>query len=516
MPVDPPATNALLDRFDAVTALAFAGTIEDVKSGQVLLQCGAPEIHVYFPITAVLSLMSTMASGDTCEVALVGREGMVGLAGVLTASDSPASCVVQMGGTCLRTSAEAVRSARNSDTQVRETLDSYTTARLIQVAQVAACNRLHPIGSRLARWILMLRDRVDHDHLQLSQQSIADALGVHRPTIALELQRLDNFGAIVYRSRIVRIANRARLESLACECHEALHGEYMRAFRPPSHSTSRAAATSDGSSGGATIEALRSIAGRLLITSLQEQAARERAEAADRAKDQFVAMVSHELRSPLQAILGWCALAKLPNPPPGAIEVIERNARAQAAMIEDLIDSARVNASTLRISPREINPVSVVESAIETIRPAAEAKHISLQLNVMDELAPVVADDDRLRQVLVNVLMNSVKFSPEGGRVDMVMSSRDESVEVRVIDRGDGIPAEMLPHVFERFWQGQGSSRTSHHGLGLGLSIARALIELHGGTIHLASSGHGQGTTCTIVLPRTPLAQTPTVLQGPR
>ena len=497
MPVDAPTTNALIDRLDPLTSVGFAGTIEELKAGQVLLQSGAPEVDVYFPITAVLSLISTMASGESCEVALVGREGMAGLAGVLTASDSPSSCVVQIGGTCLRASAESVRAARNSNASVREALDRYTTARLIEVAQVAACNRLHSISSRLARWLLMLHDRVDGDHLRLSQQSIASSLGVHRPTIALELQRLHGAGAIVYRSRIVKIINRARLESLACECHEVLHGEYQRLFQPLAGA---APAPPDGSA--AAIEALRTIAGRLLIASLDEQAARERAEAADRAKDHFLAMVSHELRSPLQAILGWCAMAKLPNPPPGAIEVIERNARAQRALIEDLIDSARMNANTLRISPREINPVGVVESAIETIRPAADAKQVSLRLKVLDELTLVVADGDRLRQVMVNVLMNSVKFSHEGDSVDTEVSSRKESVEVRIVDRGEGIPAELLPHVFERFRQGQVSTRRSQQGLGLGLSIARALIELHGGTIALTSGGEAQGTTCTITLPR--------------
>ena len=232
MPVDAPATNALLDRLDPLTAIAVGGTVEELHVGQLLVHSGAPEVDVYFPITAVLSLMTTMATGDSCEVALVGREGMVGLAGVLTASESPTSCVVQIGGTCLRTSAESLRAARASNVAIREALDHYTTARLVQVAQVAACNRLHPIGGRLARWLLMLRDRVDRDHLKLSQQNIADALGVHRPTIALELQRLNSTGAIVYRNRILKIADRPRLEALACECHDALHREYIRLFRP--------------------------------------------------------------------------------------------------------------------------------------------------------------------------------------------------------------------------------------------------------------------------------------------
>ena len=213
MPAAAPATNALIDLIDPLSVAALKGSLEDLKRGQVLLQSGAPEVNVYFPITAVLSLVSTMASGDSCEVGLVGREGMVGLAGVLAATDSPSSCVVQVGGMCLRLPADAVRAVRNSDPLMRGALDRYTTARLIQVAQVAACSRLHPIGGRLARWLLMLRDRVDRDHLTLSQQSIADSLGARRPTITLELQRLHATGAIDYRTRIVKIADRARLES---------------------------------------------------------------------------------------------------------------------------------------------------------------------------------------------------------------------------------------------------------------------------------------------------------------
>jgi len=500
MPVDLPTTNALLELVDKATLDQLACTLVELQPGQVLLQSGAPEVHAYFPINAVLSLMSTMESGSSSEVALVGREGMVGLFGVLAGSESATSCIVQIGGTCLRTSAAAVRVGRLRSGALRNAIDRYITARLIHVAQVAACGRLHPIGNRLARWLLALHDRVDADRFKLSQQHIADSLGVHRPTIAVELQKLDAIGAIVYRSRTVGIANRLLLESVACECHAALHREYVNLFRPigPPPARESSAAQANGVMG---IEVLRSIAGRLLVTSLREQQARERAEAANEEKDQFLAMISHELRTPLQAILGWCELSRRPGAPPGAIEVIERNARAQLAIINDLLDSSRMSAKTLRISPAEINPVGVIESALDTIRPAAEAKHIELKLNVLDEEASLVADGDRLRQVLVNVLMNSVKFSEEGDSVDTEVSSQGKQVELRVIDHGRGISPNALPHVFERFWQ-EGAEPIRRRGLGLGLSISRALVELHGGTITIASSGEGQGTTCTITLPR--------------
>jgi signal transduction histidine kinase len=144
----------------------------------------------------------------------------------------------------------------------------------------------------------------------------------------------------------------------------------------------------------------------------------------------------------------------------------------------------------------------VVESAIAAVRPAADAKHISMRLTVSDEPTPVMADSGRLRQVITNVLMNAVKFSPEGSAVEAAVSTREALIEILVIDRGVGISAETLPHVFERFWQGPESNHERYQGLGLGLHIARTLIELHGGTIALDSDGEGQGTACRITLPR--------------
>lgn len=495
-----PAANALLGHLNSVVGEHLHGCVVEFKSGDTLFDAGGPEVEVYFPITAVLSLMSTMASGDSCEVALVGREGMVGLSGVLGGSETVTSCVALVGGSCFRVPAESLRFAAKRDDFVREVLDHYTTARLVQVAQVAACNRLHSVGSRLARWLLMLRDRIDGDHLRLSQQAIADALGVHRPTIALELQRLHGTGAVFYRSRMMKIIDRTKLESLACECHQTLHREYVELFRPMT-TGAHGSAQQKREPASAAVEALRAIAGRLLVANLQEQAARERAEASDRAKDHFLAVVSHELRAPLHAIMGWCALAKHPNPPPEALDIIERNARAQSAMIEDLLEASRSNANTLHITPREVQPLAVVESALDSIRPVAEGKHVSLRLKVLDELPPIVADGDRVRQVMINVLLNSVKFSREGGTVDTQVSVRNSGIEVRVTDYGQGIPRFMLPHVFERFWQAEGS-RARRQGLGLGLNIARALVELHGGSISLDSGGEDQGTTCTITLPQ--------------
>ena len=201
MPVDLQDTNALLDLVDRETIGQLSCELIELRTGDPLLHSGARETLVHFPVTAVLSLVTTMESGHSSEVALVGREGMVGLSRVLGGTESPTSCVVRIGGTCLRVSAAAVRAARERNPLMRAAIDRYITARLVQVAHVAACGRLHPIGHRLARWLLALQDRIAADRIKLSQQRIADALGVHRPTIALELQRLDAAGGICYRDR---------------------------------------------------------------------------------------------------------------------------------------------------------------------------------------------------------------------------------------------------------------------------------------------------------------------------
>ena len=232
MPVNLQDANALLDLVDRETIARLACELIDLQAGDTLHHSGARETFVHFPVTAVLALVTTMATGDSSEVALVGREGMVGLSTVLGGTESPTTCIARIAGTCLRASAAAVAAARERNPLMRAAIDRYITSRLIQVAHVAACGRLHPIGNRLARSLLALQDRIDADRIKLSQQRIADALGVHRPTIALELQRLDAAGGIRYRDRAVTIVDRARLEQLACECHVAQHREFVMLFHP--------------------------------------------------------------------------------------------------------------------------------------------------------------------------------------------------------------------------------------------------------------------------------------------
>lgn len=236
----------------------------------------------------------------------------------------------------------------------------------------------------------------------------------------------------------------------------------------------------------------------------REQAARLDAEAASRVKDDFLAALSHELRTPLNAILGWAAIASHRHASEArivdALRAIERNARAQARLIDDLLDVSRIASGRLRLNRASVPLSSVVDAAIETIRPAADAKAIAMSKHV--EASPtIVGDPQRLQQVVWNLLANAVRFTPERGRVDVRLCERGGYAEVDVTDTGSGIAPDFLPHVFEPFRQGDGGATRRHGGLGLGLTIVRQLIELHGGTVAAESAGHNRGATFTIRLP---------------
>jgi PAS domain S-box-containing protein len=239
---------------------------------------------------------------------------------------------------------------------------------------------------------------------------------------------------------------------------------------------------------------------------------RAQAEEANRLKDQFLATVSHELRTPLTAILGWAHMLRN-NQLDGdsalrAFETIERNARAQAQIIEDLLDVSRAITGKLRIDVRPVDPHSFIEAAVEAVRPAAEAKAIRLQKVLDTGVVTVSGDPVRLQQVVWNLLANAIKFTPKGGRVQVRLERVDSHVEVAVSDTGAGIAPEFLPYVFDRFRQGDMKTTREHGGLGLGLSIVRHLVELHGGSVRAESAGAGQGSTFTVLLPLAPVYTT--------
>jgi PAS domain S-box-containing protein len=237
----------------------------------------------------------------------------------------------------------------------------------------------------------------------------------------------------------------------------------------------------------------------------REQEARAQAEAANRLKDEFLATLSHELRSPLNAMLGWIRLLNSrkfdEKTTARAMETIERSAKSQAQLVEDLLDVSRIIRGQLRLNIRPIELISAIEAAIETVRPAAEAKEIGIQTR-LDPVAGLVAgDSDRLQQIVWNLLSNAIKFTPKGGRVDVRLERVNSHVEITVTDTGQGISPEFVPYVFERFRQADSSITRSYSGLGLGLAIVRHLVELHGGTVRADSPGEGQGATFTVKLP---------------
>src|SRR5262249_43795853 len=234
--------------------------------------------------------------------------------------------------------------------------------------------------------------------------------------------------------------------------------------------------------------------------------ARATAEAANRSKDEFLAMVSHELRSPLNAILGYTRMLRS-GPADresinNVISIVERNAKAQLQIVEDLLDSARIIAGKLRIEPGPVDLVPVLDAALDTARSAAEAKGGALAADFGPLPEQVRGAPTRLQEVVWNLLTDAVKFTPEGGRVELRMEGDADSVRITVSDTGKGIEPEFLPFVFDHFRQADASSARRHGGLGLGLSLVKHLVELHGGTITAESEGKGRGAAFTVTLPR--------------
>ncbi|MGB7892311.1 MAG: ATP-binding protein [Microcoleus sp.] len=238
---------------------------------------------------------------------------------------------------------------------------------------------------------------------------------------------------------------------------------------------------------------------------MREQIIRADAEAANRAKDEFLSILSHELRTPLNAILGWSTMLRQKNLSEDkvarALETIERNAKSQAQLIEDILDVSRIITGKLRLRVRPVNLVPVIESAIESVHLAAEAKSIRLHSVLDSEAGPLLGDADRLQQVVWNLLSNALKFTPKDGRVQISLQRVNSHVEITVSDTGAGISSDFLPYVFDRFSQHDSTTTRSYGGLGLGLAIVRQLVELHGGTVTVVSPGIGQGTTFIVQLP---------------
>ena len=249
------------------------------------------------------------------------------------------------------------------------------------------------------------------------------------------------------------------------------------------------------------------------------ETARAEAEEANRAKDQFLATISHELRNPLSPILAWARMLRLgqvdPQKSRRAVEVIERNAAMLAQLIDDLLDVSRIVSGKLRLDMRPMELAPILEATVEAVRPAAEARQVELHAALDASHARILGDPARLQQVAWNLLTNAVKFTARGGRIDVsLIEHPDGRVEFRVSDDGIGIPSRALPHIFDRFWQAEGHASEQRQGLGLGLAIVRHVTELHGGIVSVHSDGEGRGTSFTVTLPRCIIGESTPMLPG--
>lgn len=248
------------------------------------------------------------------------------------------------------------------------------------------------------------------------------------------------------------------------------------------------------------------------LRALEEaRKAREQAEFSNRLKDEFLATLSHELRTPLTAVLGWIRLLRAggldAQSTEKALEVIDRNVRSQAQLIEDLLDISRVTMGKFRLDVRPIELAAVITSAVDSLRLAADARQVRIQTVLDSHAGPVSGDFERLQQVVWNLLSNAIKFTPKQGRVQVVLERVNSHIEIRISDTGKGIRPDFLPYVFDPFSQGDAVTTRSHGGLGLGLAITRAIVELHGGTIVAQSEGEGKGSTFTVNIPVMPVSR---------
>jgi signal transduction histidine kinase/ActR/RegA family two-component response regulator len=245
---------------------------------------------------------------------------------------------------------------------------------------------------------------------------------------------------------------------------------------------------------------------RLVVGTIRAQTMTEDAEQANHLKDEFLATLSHELRTPLNAVLGWARMLSSQqlshDRAEHAIATIEHNASALGRLIDDLLDVSRIIAGTLRLAPQPVDLVAVAQAALDGVRPLAATKNVHLAFSPdLPAIETISGDAGRLQQVIWNLLANAIKFTPEGGRVEVSIERSNAFLEIRVIDTGRGISPDFLPHVFERFRQADDATTQRQTGLGLGLAIVRQLVELHGGTVHAASEGAGRGATFTVRLP---------------
>jgi signal transduction histidine kinase/ActR/RegA family two-component response regulator len=260
------------------------------------------------------------------------------------------------------------------------------------------------------------------------------------------------------------------------------------------------------------IQERRVVEERLRLALVGEQMARAEAETANRMKDEFLATVSHEIRTPLNAIIGWSHLLRSGRLDQAttarAVETIDRNAKAQAQLIEDILDVSRMITGKLRLSNEMVDISSVINASIDSVQLAVDSKDLKLEITLDPSARHTLGDANRLQQVVWNLLANAIKFTPSGGSIEVSVKRAGDDVQIQVCDTGQGIGPDFLPFIFDRFRQADGTTTRLHGGLGLGLAIVRYLVELHGGTINATSEGEGKGATFTVKLPLAPQRKT--------
>ncbi len=474
------------------------GSVVTVATGLVLHERGRQMDFVWFPIDSAVSVSATMRDGAEAEVAIIGREGLVGVAALLGGTDTTWNdTIVQIGGAVLRVPVERMHEETSRSATLRLLLQRFAQALLVQTSQTAACNRFHSIDQRLARALLILLDRVDGDQIVITHERLARLLGSFRPGVTIATHRLQEHGIINTSRGSIRVMDRARLTDESCECYEVVASEYGRLLG--AEAVQELSATAEIPS-----ETLREVNSRLMMAAIREQRAREQAEEANDLTSRFFATLSHELRTPLTAILGWADVLQSREFDEDmlhlAVDTIHKNAEAQKRLINDMLDLAQLRAGKLRLQLEPLDVTVAVRSAVASSRPAADATSLAISV-IAGEGVTANADPIRLHQILTNLLSNAVKFTPPGGSIEVTVLTTPTEVQISVRDSGRGIDADLLPHVFDHFRQGS-AAPSGELGMGLGLAIVKQLVALHGGSVSVQSAGAGSGATFVIALPR--------------
>jgi signal transduction histidine kinase len=480
----------------------------ELTCGQVLYQPGEEIQYTYFPLNSVFCLMALMENGSNIGVGIVGKEGMVGLPLFLGSNTAPNQALVEIGGSAIKMRAGVFRKA-GEESGFNSLLHLYTQAVLTQAAQAAACNRFHTIRRALANWLLSILDRTGGVELRITHEQISTMMGVRRAGVTNAVLQLQDEGLIRGTRGLIRVIDRQGLETAACECYELVKKEFNRLAAETPEGTKvlwNGVERRDGVlNHKRDLQKLLEINSRLLIAGIREQEARDQAEEANKAKDEFLATLSHELRTPLTAMLGWTRILRTTKLEEAefvrALETIERSAQAQAQLIEDMLDVSRIVAGKLALQTRQLNLSSIIQTSIEVVRPTAESKNIQINYTCDSGIDSLTGDPKRLQQVVLNLLTNAIKFTPRSGRVEVCLARVNQHAEITVRDTGEGIASDLLPHVFDRFRQGDGVVRKQSAGLGLGLAIVQHLVKLHGGNVRADSAGQQQGATFTVELP---------------